>query len=133
MMEAGCVNGVRRSCGGCHSCAVVCGAGAAEVGGGQRGCAGLHWRCATRNGEEDGGARCRSAMEGCSGCCCRWFCSCVFRREGGDGTVAAGVVRELWWWRDGTRWRWCNCGGRRDWRRRLPWRVEGKLGLGFHV
>jgi len=25
-----------------------------------------------------GGARCRSAMEGCSGCCCRWFCSCVF-------------------------------------------------------
>ena len=24
-------------------------------------------------------------------------------------------------------------GGRRGWRRRLPWRVEGKLGLGFHV
>ncbi|QCE11146.1 hypothetical protein DEO72_LG10g2379 [Vigna unguiculata] len=26
-------------------------------------------------------------------------------------------------------WRW----PARRWRRRLPWRVEGKLGLGFHV
>ena len=51
------------------------------------------------------------AMEGCSGCCCRWFCSCVFRREGGDGTVAALLQRR---------------GGRRGWRRRLPWRVEGE-------
>jgi len=47
-----CCNGVEcllavvlhMKCGGCHGCAVVCGAGAAEVGGGQRGCADLQWK-----------------------------------------------------------------------------------------
>jgi len=35
----------------------------------------------------------RLKMEGCSGCCCHWFCSCVFRREGGDETAVVVAVR----------------------------------------
>jgi len=77
MMEVGCVNGVRRSCGGCHSCAVVCGAGAAEVGGAQRGCADLQWKAvlvvaaagfapAERNGGEKWRSCAREEERGCS-------------------------------------------------------------------
>jgi len=71
--------------------------------------------------------RCGGVDRGCRDWCVSFFSGEIIGDDGDDGAAAAVVdsIVQGWWWcseQDGG-WRWCNCGGRQDWRRRLPWRV----------